>query len=72
ALYPFVLKNEDWFHLGIFGQTGRGKTHTMLHLLQCLKERNIPWMVFDFKRAGYRDLLSRHEDILKLSKQPVT
>jgi hypothetical protein len=24
-LYPFALKDEDWFHTAIFGQTGREK-----------------------------------------------
>ena len=38
AMHPFSLRDEDWFHVGIFGQTGRGKTNAMLHLLQTLKE----------------------------------
>ncbi|MFC1718470.1 ATP-binding protein [Candidatus Poribacteria bacterium] len=63
ALHPFSLRDEDWFHVGIFGQTGRGKTNAMLHLLQTLKNRNIPWLVFDWKRAGYRDLLSVYRNI---------
>jgi len=63
ALYPFSLRDEDWFHIGIFGQTGRGKTNAMLNLLQNLKKHNIPWLVFDWKRAGYRDLLSVYDDI---------
>lgn len=63
-LYPFSLNDEDWFHIGIFGQTGRGKTRLMLHLLQILKKHNIPWLVFDWKRTGYRDLLTKHNDIL--------
>ena len=56
TLHPFALTEEDWFHVGIFGQTGRGKTNAMLHLLQQLNKNNIPWLVFDWKRAGYRDL----------------
>jgi len=63
TLYPFSLRDEDWFHVGIFGQTGRGKTNAMLHLLQTLMKHNIPWLVFDWKRAGYRDLISKHDDI---------
>jgi hypothetical protein len=47
ALHPFSLRDEDWFHIGIFGQTGRGKTNAMLHLLQTLKKHYIPWLVFD-------------------------
>jgi hypothetical protein len=35
----------------------------MLHLLQSLKDQNIPWLVFDWKRAGYRDLLSVYHNI---------
>ena len=63
ALHPFSLRDEDWFHVGIFGQTGRGKTNAMLHLLQELRKRKIPWLVFDWKRAGYRDLISVSDDI---------
>ena len=63
ALHPFSLKDEDWFHVGIFGQTGRGKTNAMLHLLQTLRKHNIPWLVFDWKRAGYRDMVSVYDDI---------
>ncbi len=62
-LHPFFLRDEDWFHVGIFGQTGRGKTNAMLHLLQGLRKRKIPWLVFDWKRAGYRDMVSVHSDI---------
>ncbi len=58
-LHPFSLQDEDWFHIGIFGQTGRGKTNAMLHLLQQLNKNNIPWLVFDWKRAGYRDLIEK-------------
>ena len=47
VLHPFSLRDEDWFHVGIFGQTGRGKTNAMIHLLQILKKHNIPWLVFD-------------------------
>ena len=64
ALYPFSLQDEDFFHIGIFGQTGRGKTNAMLNLLQSLKKNEIPWLVFDWKRAGYRDLLSEYDDII--------
>ena len=63
ALYPFALRDEDWFHLGIFGLTGRGKTNAMLHLLGELQKHNIPWLVFDWKRAGYRDLVSRYDKV---------
>ncbi len=58
-LHPFSLNDEDWFHIGIFGQTGRGKTNAMLHLLRQLNKNNIPWLVFDWKRAGYRDLIDQ-------------
>ena len=63
ALHPFSLRDEDWFHVGIYGQTGRGKTNAMLHLLQCLRKQSIPWLVFDWKRTGYRDLLSVYDNI---------
>ncbi|MFC1716293.1 ATP-binding protein, partial [Candidatus Poribacteria bacterium] len=60
TLYPFYLRDEDFYHMGIFGQTGRGKTNAMLHLLQTLSKHKIPWLVFDWKRTGYRDL-SKHD-----------
>ena len=56
--YPLELQDADLFHMGFFGQTGRGKTNAVLVLLQQLSKQDIPWMVFDWKRAGYRDLLS--------------
>ena len=63
ALHPFSLRDEDWFHVGIYGQTGRGKTNAMLHLLKCLKKQKIPWLVFDWKRAGYRDMVSVDDNV---------
>ncbi len=52
-LYPFYLNEDDFFHVGVYGQTGRGKTNAMLHILSIL---DIPWLVFDWKRTGYRSL----------------
>lgn len=64
SMHPFSMRDEDLFHVGIFGQTGRGKTNAMLHLLQELRRNHIPWLILDWKRSGYRDLLSIYDDLL--------
>ena len=42
--YPFSLREKDWFHVGVFGMTGRGKTNTVLHLLSSLSYRGVKWL----------------------------
>ena len=62
--HRFSLGEKDWFHVGVFGMTGRGKTNTVLYLLSSLRPHRINWLVFDWKRAGYRDLLKVDENLL--------
>ena len=62
--HPFALRSEDWFHVGVFGMTGRGKTNTVMHLLCSLKDQDKNWLVFDWKRTGYRDLYNTDENLL--------
>ncbi|MCH8296062.1 DUF87 domain-containing protein, partial [Candidatus Poribacteria bacterium] len=61
--YPFSLREKDWFHVGVFGMTGRGKTNTVLHLLSSLSYRGVKWLVFDWKRSGYRDLINTDKNL---------
>ena len=56
STHPIGLDDADLFHVGVFGQTGRGKTNAVLVLLQQLSERGVPFLVFDWKRTGYRDI----------------
>jgi DNA helicase HerA-like ATPase len=44
-------------HVGIFGRSGAGKTNTVLVLLRELLRKDIPFLIFDWKR-NYRDLLA--------------
>lgn len=39
-------------HLGVFGRSGSGKSTLCLKVLLQLLERNIPFVVFDFKRSA--------------------
>ena len=61
--YPFSLREKDWFHVGVFGMTGRGKTNTVLHLLSSLSHRGVKWLVFDWKRSGYRDNINTDKNV---------
>jgi len=56
--HPIYL-NEDNFirHLGIFSITGGGKTNVAMNLALGLLEKNVPFMVLDWKRS-YRDMFS--------------
>jgi hypothetical protein len=55
---PFGLnKGELIQHVGIFGRSGAGKTNTVLCLLRELLDKNVPFLIFDWKR-NYRDLLA--------------
>ncbi len=63
-LYPFGLCEKDWFHIGVFGMTGRGKTNTVLHLLESLNAHGKKWLVFDWKRTGYRDMMNMDRNVL--------
>lgn len=52
----FGLREQEWIkHVLICGMTGTGKTNLSFVILQELKRKNKPFMVFDWKR-NYRDL----------------
>jgi len=55
---PFGLERGELLqHVGIFGRSGAGKTNTVMALLRGLIEKDVPFLVFDWKR-NYRDLLA--------------
>lgn len=55
---PFGLgRGELIQHVGIFGRSGAGKTNTVLVLLRELLRKDVPFLIFDWKR-NYRDLLA--------------
>jgi hypothetical protein len=55
---PFGLNQGELIqHVGIFGRSGAGKTNTVLCLIRSLLERDVPFLIFDWKR-NYRDLLA--------------
>lgn len=68
VLYPpktrfsvFGLREEEWIrHTLITGMTSTGKTNLAFHILRQFKERDKPFLVFDWKR-NYRDLVQLPE-----------
>jgi len=59
--YPFGLREDDWIqHVGIFGRTGSGKTNVGFLIVNCLREKEKPFLIFDWKR-NYRDLIESPE-----------
>lgn len=57
--HDFGLREPDLLrHTAVFGQSGAGKTHTVLHLIKQVSERGIPVLFFDWKRTGRRFLQS--------------
>ena len=57
-LYEFGLREDEWIqHMAILGRSGAGKTNLGFLILQKLKQKNKPFLLFDWKR-NYRDLLS--------------
>lgn len=55
---PFGLDQGELIqHVGIFGRSGAGKTNTVFCLIRSLLERDVPFLIFDWKR-NYRDLLA--------------
>jgi len=57
-LYPFGLRESEWIqHMAIVGRSGSGKTNLGFQVLASLKQKEKPFLVFDWKR-NYRDLLS--------------
>jgi hypothetical protein len=60
-LYPFGLREDEWIqHMAILGRSGAGKTNVGFLILQQLKQKGKPFLLFDWKR-NYRDLLSLPE-----------
>ncbi len=54
----FGLRDDEWIqHMGIFGRTGSGKTNVGFLIAKALAAKNVPILVFDWKR-NYRDLLA--------------
>ena len=63
-LHPFSLYlNEFTRHIGIYGQTGHGKTSFLYSLIDQLIELKIPFLYFDLKRDG-RCLLRQQESLI--------
>jgi len=59
--YSFGLREDDWIqHVGIFGRTGSGKTNVGFLIVNGLKEKEKPFLIFDWKR-NYRDLIESPE-----------
>lgn len=57
-LYEFGLREDEWIqHMAIVGRSGAGKTNTGFLILRDLKQKNKPFLLFDWKR-NYRDLIS--------------
>ena len=57
-LYPFGLREDEWIqHVAILGRSGAGKTNVGFLVLNQLKQKGKPFLIFDWKR-NYRDLLS--------------
>ena len=61
GLYPFGLREDEWIqHVAILGRSGAGKTNLGFIILDQLKRKGKPFILFDWKR-NYRDLLSLPE-----------
>ncbi|MBN1804958.1 MAG: ATP-binding protein, partial [Sedimentisphaerales bacterium] len=57
----FGLREDEWIqHTAILGRSGAGKTNIGFLILQQLKQKGRPFLLFDWKR-NYRDLLSLPE-----------
>jgi len=64
TLHSFGLNlNELTRHVGIYGQTGHGKTSLLYSIMDQLIELNIPFTYFDLKRDG-RCLLRQHRNLI--------
>ncbi|MFC1794068.1 ATP-binding protein [Planctomycetota bacterium] len=61
CLSDFGLQEDEWIqHVAILGRTGAGKTNLGFSILRLLRQRNKPFLLFDWKR-NYRDLLALPE-----------
>ena len=62
-MYPVGIDERALMaHMGVFGRTGTGKTNFCLSLLKQLKQKGVPFLIFDWKR-NYRDLLADMDDL---------
>ncbi|MGZ5516524.1 MAG: ATP-binding protein [Limisphaerales bacterium] len=60
-LYKLLLRRENFIkHVGIFSITGAGKSNVAQNLLLGLLDKNIPFLVVDWKRS-YRALLTLNQ-----------
>lgn len=60
---PLYLKLQDINrHMGIFGSTGSGKTTFALNIINQLKSKKIPFIIFDWE-TSYRHLIRHYPDI---------
>jgi hypothetical protein len=60
-LYDFGLREDEWIqHLAILGRSGAGKTNIGFLILDELKKKDKPFLLFDWKR-NYRDMLALKE-----------
>lgn len=63
-LYPFGLRDRDFpRHICITGMSGSGKTNLGFHLLKTLIDKDIPFLVFDWKKS-FRQLMTMTENVL--------
>jgi len=61
---PFGLREDEWIqHVGLFGRSGSGKTNISFLIINALRKKQKPFLIFDWKR-NYRDLLTYYPDIL--------
>jgi hypothetical protein len=64
ALHSFGLNpNELTRHVGIYGQTGHGKTSLLYTIINQLTKLKIPFLYLDLKKDG-RCLLRQHEELI--------
>lgn len=53
--HTFGLREPDLLrHTAVFGASGAGKTHAVLHLIQQVAAKGTPVLFFDWKRTGRR------------------
>ena len=61
---PFGLREDEWIqHVGLFGRSGSGKTNISFLIINALRKKQKPFLIFDWKR-NYRDLLTYYPDML--------
>ncbi len=57
----FGLRESDLLrHTAVFGQSGSGKTNTVLQMIEQVSRRGVPVLFFDWKRTGRRFIQHEH------------